>query len=104
MKKILVIGSKRVDASKLEPLEMIAAYVQKTLGVSSDEIAVSYCHVDELIHILDGSSRSIQLAKTLEPLESFDFVWFRGKLAPALNELAIVCQYLASKQVPYANH
>lgn len=104
MKNILVIGSKRVDASTLEPLSMIADYVQKTLGISSDEINVSHCHVDELVHILNEEERSIQVAATYQPLESFDFVWFRGKLAPSLNELAIVCQYLAQKQVPYANH
>ncbi|MBC7581697.1 hypothetical protein H7097_02395 [Aeromicrobium sp.] len=104
MKKILVVGSKRADASTLEPLSMIAAYVQVTLGVSSDEIAVSHVHVDELVHVLDGPSRSIYIAETREPIESFNFVWFRGKLAPALNELAIICQYLAEKDVPYGNH
>jgi glutathione synthase/RimK-type ligase-like ATP-grasp enzyme len=102
VKNILVIGSKRVDASKNEPLEMIADYVQRTVDAAS--IEVSYCHLDELVHVLDGSNTRIYLAVSGQALESFDFVWFRGKLAPSLNELGIITRYLDTKHVKYANH
>lgn len=104
MKKILVIGSKQANASKLEPLSMIAEYVQRILAVDPSEISVQHCHLDELVHLLDGPNATIYLAETLEPLEAFDFVWFRGKLAPSLNELSIITQYLKSKNVAFGNH
>ncbi|HWT55401.1 MAG TPA: hypothetical protein VN031_00005 [Candidatus Microsaccharimonas sp.] len=101
MKKFLVIGSKRADASTIEPLAMIAEYVQNTLD--DPEYTVAHCQIDELVHVLDGGMTTVSVAASGKPLESFDFVWFRGKLAPALNELAIVARYLESKNVPYAN-
>jgi glutathione synthase/RimK-type ligase-like ATP-grasp enzyme len=104
MKRILVIGSKRADASKIEPLSDIAAYLQRTIDVDSNDIAVQHCQLDELVHVLDGPTTTISVAETGEALESYDFVWFRGKLAPSLNELGIVTQYLQRKQVPFANH
>lgn len=100
MKQVLVIGSKRIDASALEPLSAVADYVQEMIEGSA---RVSHAQVDELIHVLEGKDVRIYIAETWELLDGFDFVWFRGKLTPALNDLAIVTQYLQSKHVPFAN-
>jgi glutathione synthase/RimK-type ligase-like ATP-grasp enzyme len=104
VKRILIIGSKRVDASTIEPLSAIADYVKRTVEAEANDIEVQHCQVDELVHVLDGPNATISVAQTGEALESFDFVWFRGKLAPSLNELGIVTQYLQRKNVRFANH
>jgi len=102
MKQILVIGGRRSDINEFEPVSKYADYVGRVIGAEKHDVTVSSCHVDEVIHVLDGSSRSIRTPQG-DALESFDFIWFRGPLTPALNDLAIITQYLQDKQVPFAN-
>jgi glutathione synthase/RimK-type ligase-like ATP-grasp enzyme len=100
MKQLLVIGSKRQDASIHEPLSGIADYVQRMVG---DDVVVSHVHVDELVHVLNGNETKVYIAKTMQLMDDFDFVWFRGKLNASLNDVAIVCRYLESKDIKFAN-
>ncbi|MDL2362966.1 MAG: ATP-grasp domain-containing protein [Patescibacteria group bacterium] len=102
MKRILVIGSSKKDTNETAVVEAMAAYSHKAIG--SDIVSrADFCHLDEIGYVIQNDSVQLFNMRDSLDLSEYDLVWFRGKLASAINIAATASQYLQAKGIPTVN-
>ncbi len=103
MKKVLVIGGVNPGSKETSSPEDIVRYVQSAIDDNIDDVVVKCCPLDEIGYFISNESRQIYDLRNDSNIESYDLVFFRGKMQTANNEAATIANYLQEKNVKYVS-
>src|SRR4051794_20541021 len=104
MKRILIIGTLHKIETKRQPVDDLVAFAKEAANLNDADTTVSFSALDDLVHVLDGANTKIMLAESGEDIAAFDFIWLRGRFVLAMNDIAVIAEYLERKGASYANH
>lgn len=103
MKQILVIGSRTSEPAERKALADMSAFVQTAMTNQQVETTVYDCHLDEVGYVLSNGTVAVIDLRNNRDLKEYDLVFFRGKLAAAINIASTVAQYLDMHNIPHTN-
>lgn len=103
MKNILLLGSLSTDQGESKAMARMVEFVIQAMSTAGKKVIASFCHIDELAYIVNNNDAHIYDLRNQQPLETYDLIFFRGKVQPRINDAALVSYFLQKKGIPTVN-